>query len=231
MIKWIDEQYLNNLRYYNKGDGLKAIVVYAFMMISGCLQGWLYTTNVSVAILNLSQICIPLIGIVIFMVYFAISKEKIYTIGLNLENIKQSAVLGIIGGVLLLSLQTLFLCMMNGSGVSVILPAGINWIIFPVAAFEEEIIFRGYMQTRLLGLIKKQWLTGVFNALFFLSIHYPVKWVVSGRISFFDLSVVYVISLLALHYFCDLVYKKTNCIWGAVILHTIYNAVGAMIVV
>ncbi|WP_431190405.1 CPBP family glutamic-type intramembrane protease [Blautia wexlerae] len=41
----------------------------------------------------------------------------------------------------------------------------------------------------------------------------------------------YIVSLLALHFFCDAVYKRTNCLWGAVILHIIYNAVGAMIII
>lgn len=168
--------------------------------------------------------------IVIFIGYLTISKEKKDTIGISLNNIKQSIILGIIGGIVLLFLQTFLFCKMNGSEIAILPPVLINWIVFIFAAFEEEIIFRGYIQTRLSGLIKKQWITGIINALFFMSIHYPVRWVVTGRISIFDLSVVYVISLLALHYFCDGVYKKTNCIWGAVILHIIYNAVGAMIV-
>ncbi|MFR0805518.1 CPBP family glutamic-type intramembrane protease [Blautia wexlerae] len=41
----------------------------------------------------------------------------------------------------------------------------------------------------------------------------------------------YIVSLLVLHFFCDAVYKRTNCLWGAVILHIIYNAVGAMIII
>ena len=69
------------------------------------------------------------------------------------------------------------------------------------------------------------------NSVLFLSIHYPVKWVVSGTVSFDVLSAVYIVSLLALHFFCDTIYKRTNCLWGAVILHIIYNVVGAMIII
>ena len=81
------------------------------------------------------------------------------------------------------------------------------------------------------GLIRNQWIVGIINSVLFLSIHYPVKWVVTGKLYFDVLPVEYVISLLALHFFCDAVYKRTNCLWGSVILHIIYNAVGAMIVV
>lgn len=229
-MKWIDEQYLRDLGSYGKIDGIKAITVYVLIMISAFFQGWLYTTDASITILNSVQIWIPLILIVIFIGYLTISKEKKDTIGISFNNIKQSIVLGIIGGIVLLFLRTFLFYKMNGSEISILSPALINWIVFIVAAFEEEIIFRGYIQTRLSGLIKRQWIAGIINALFFLSIHYPVRWVVAGRVSIFDISIVHIISLLALHYFCDGVYKKTNCIWGAVILHIIYNAIGAMIV-
>lgn len=229
-MKWIDEQYLRNLGSYSKIDGIKAIIAYMLIMISTFFQGWLYTTEASVTILNSAQIWIPLILIAFFIGHLTISKERKDTIGISFINIKQSIILGIVGGVVLLLLQTFLFSKMNGSEISILPPTLFNWIVFIVAAFEEEIIFRGYIQTRLSGLIKKQWLTGIINALFFLSIHYPVRWVVAGRVSIFDLSGAYIISLIALHYFCDGVYKKTNCIGGSVILHIIYNAVGAMII-
>lgn len=87
------------------------------------------------------------------------------------------------------------------------------------------------IQTRLSGLINSQWIVGIINSVLFLSIHYPVRWVVSGAVSFDVLSAVYIVSLLAWHFFCDAVYKRTNCLWGVVILHIIYNAVGAMIII
>lgn len=131
---------------------------------------------------------------------------------------------------LLLTIQTV-LFMIQGKSISFTSPQLLNWVIFLFAAFEEEVLFRGYIQTRLSGLINSQWIVGIINSVLFLSIHYPVKWVVSGAVSFDVLSAVYIISLLALHFFCDAVYKRTNCLWGAVILHIIYNAVGAMIII
>lgn len=85
--------------------------------------------------------------------------------------------------------------------------------------------------SRLAGLINSQWITGIINSVFFLSIHYPVRWVVSGIVSIGVLSAVYIVSLFMLHFFCDAVYKRTNCILGAVLLHIIYNAVGAIILI
>lgn len=223
-------QYRNNLEKYEKTDGLKAIVVYCLVMGSAFFHGWLYTTNISIFLLNLSQIGIPLILLILFLCFFRYTKEKISSIGIHTENIKKSIIWGIIGGFLLLAVQTV-LFEAQGKEISFSSFLLVNWIIFFFGAIEEEFLFRGYIQTRLVGLIKSQLLAGCINSVLFLSIHYPVRWVVSGTVSFDVLPAVYIISLLGLHFFCDAVYKRTNCLWGSVLLHIIYNAVGAMIVI
>ena len=81
------------------------------------------------------------------------------------------------------------------------------------------------------GLINSQLVISIINSLLFLLIHYPVRWVVSGIITFHVLSFTYIICLIMLHFICDAVYKRTNCLWGSVVLHIIYNAVGAMILI
>lgn len=229
-MSWVNGQYRSNLQKFKKKDGAKALIVYCFIMCSAFFQGWLYTTNASIIVLNSSQIWIPLILTVVFFFFFYLSKESVRSIGISFDNIWKSIVIGFIGGFLLLAIQTL-LFMIQGKSVSFTSPQLLNWIIFLFAAFEEEVLFRGYIQTRLSGFINSQWIVGIINSILFLSIHYPVKWVVSGAISFDVLSVVYIVSLLALHFFCDAVYKRTNCLWGAVMLHIIYNAVGAMILI
>lgn len=227
-MNWVNVQYKSNLRKYEKKDGMKALVTYCLIMCSAFFQGWLYTTNANVFVLNLSQILIPLVLIAVFFCFFYCSKENIRSIGINSDNIKNSIVFGLTGGFVLLAIQTA-LYIIQGKSVSFINPTLLNWVIFLFAAFEEEILFRGYIQTRLFGLINGQWIVSIINSVLFLSIHYPVRWIVSGAIFINALSAVYIVSLLVLHFFCDAVYKRTNCLWGAFLLHVIYNAVGAMI--
>lgn len=229
-MKWVNEQYKMNLNSFNKVDGIKAIVVYILIMASCFFQGWLYTTDASIALLNSSQIWIPLLLSVMFIGYMTLMKEKLCSIGITIDNFIQSIIYGGFGGCILLVLQAV-LMKLQGGELSIEVPLLMNWIVFIIAAFEEEIIFRGYIQTRLSGLVRRQWVVGIMNAILFLLIHYPVRWVATGVISIFELSSDYVISLLVLHYSCDAVYKKTNCLWGAFVLHFIYNAVGAMIVI
>lgn len=227
-MNWVNVQYKSNLRKYEKKDGMKALVTYCLIMCSAFFQGWLYTTNANVFVLNLSQILIPLVLIAVFFCFFYCSKENIRSIGINSDNIKNSIVFGLAGGFVLLAIRTA-LYIIQGKSVSFINPTLLNWVIFLFAAFEEEILFRGYIQTRLFGLINGQWIVSIINSVLFLSIHYPVRWIVSGAIFINALSAVYIVSLLVLHFFCDAVYKRTNCLWGAFLLHVIYNAVGAMI--
>lgn len=227
-MNWLNEEYKKNLETYEKKDGIKAIILYVMVMALGFFQGWLYTTDVSAAALNGMQIWIPLVFLVLFLCILVFHKVDLDTLGINNNQLLKSMGLGVVGAAILLLLQSLLL-IMQGDKLAFSLPIMATWMIFAIGALEEEFIFRGYIQTRLAGLVKKQWLVGVINAVLFLSIHYPVKWVISGAFSIFSLSWVYVISLLALHFLCDAVYKKTNCIWGAIVLHFLYNAVGAML--
>ena len=124
----------------------------------------------------------------LFLLFYC-SKENIRSIGINSDNIWNSIGLGLAGGFLLLTIQTV-LFMIQGKSISFTSPQLLNWVIFLFAAFEEEVLFRGYIQTRLSGLINSQWIVGIINSVLFLSIHYPVKWVVSGAVSFDVLSII-----------------------------------------
>ena len=59
------------------------IINRCLIMCSAFFQGWLYTTNANVFVLNLSQIWIPLILTAGFFLFFYCSKENIRSIGIN----------------------------------------------------------------------------------------------------------------------------------------------------
>ncbi|HBG7287137.1 TPA: CPBP family intramembrane metalloprotease [Clostridioides difficile] len=130
---------------------------------------------------------------------------------------------GVIGATVLVIFVILTAGIMQGKKVDFQLPTVFMIVTFIVSAISEEIVFRGYIQTRLTGLIKNSVLSSCINAFLFLSTHYPVKWISSGDFSFAILSGFYVICLISLNFSCDLVYRKTNCLWGAWLLHILYN--------
>ncbi|MFR5452819.1 MAG: hypothetical protein ACLTIG_16530 [Roseburia hominis] len=74
-MNWVNVQYKSNLRKYEKKDGMKALVTYCLIMCSAFFQGWLYTTNANIFVLNLSQILIPLVLIAVFFCFFTVVKR------------------------------------------------------------------------------------------------------------------------------------------------------------
>lgn len=119
--------------------------------------------------LNSSQIWIPLILTGVFFYFFFCNKEKTRSIGINSDNIWKSVLLGFAGGFLLFAIQTALFVLQGKSAVFTSFQL-LNWVIFLFVAFEEEVLFRGYIQTRLSGLINRQWIVGIINSVLFLSI-------------------------------------------------------------
>lgn len=83
-MSWVNIQYESNLRKNDKRDGMKALAVYCLIMCSAFFQGWLYTTNANVFVLNLSQIWIPLILTAGFFYSFTVAKRTLEVLELIL---------------------------------------------------------------------------------------------------------------------------------------------------
>lgn len=72
-------------------------------------------------------------------------------------------------------------------------------------------------------------MASVVTSVLFLLSHYVIFWGVSGQISFDSISTTRLVFILLLHFACDAVYQRTNCIWGAVALHFLYNVTSGML--
>lgn len=222
-VKWEkdwDRQYQTLLESYGVKDGVKAISVYVISIGFLVLQGWMLKSNLSVAILTGTQIFFPVLDILLCFLVLWAAREPLSSVGLVSRNLKTSLCWGAAGAVPLAVLAFLV-----QDGISFEKFDLTNISIFMVGAVSEEILFRGYVQPRLHGLFHSSFMESFLNAMFFLAAHYPVRWVSSGEISFTTLSGAYVMLLLLLHFACDLVYKKTGCLWSAIMLHFLYNLV------
>lgn len=234
MIKFMNgnDEYEEMLNKYTLKDGIKALVLFACTMVLITLVGLSYLSNLSAGILTSFQILDSIVEILICFVFVWLSKESLKTIGLTAKNLIKSLVLGIIGTIIL-TLVIIIAGLLKGSiHINNLMsePSIIVISTFVICAIGEEIIFRGYIQTRILGMIKNRPSGIIVSSFLFLIIHYPVKWIVMGSISLTVIPAFYVICLLLLHFLCDYVYKKTNCLWGAVVLHFMYNIFQAMLV-
>ena len=225
---FICREYRENLNTFQVADGIKAILLYAVYIIVLLVQGWTYTTDLSVGVLNKLQIVFPLSLLFIGILFIVLSKNKLCTVGLNTSHFLQSILIGIVLAMALLIAMTMYFIAMGKTSFSINLPALSALGIFAVGAMQEEIIFRGYIQTRLAGIIRQPVICSLCTAFLFLAMHYPTRWVVDG-FSLSTLSLFYVIILIVLHFVCDFAYKKTNCLWGAIILHFLYNVGQSML--
>ena len=88
-MKWVNDDYSHNLRIYEKRDARKAIIVYCLILGSAFFQGWLYTTNLNVYVLNLSQIGIPLLITILFLYFFHNSRENISSRGVLYQALQE----------------------------------------------------------------------------------------------------------------------------------------------
>jgi hypothetical protein len=183
----------------------------------------------SVDILNKLQIAVPLFLLIIGIAFIILSKDKLCTIGLNKTKLLQSLLLGAALAICLLIGMAIYFQVKKGAVIGITYPILSSLGIFIIGAIEEEIIFYGYIQTRLTGIIRQDLLCSFCTALFFLAMHYRIHWVVGG-FSLSSLSLYHVIYLIILHFVCDFVYKKTNCLWGAIVLHLLYNIGQSMLI-
>ena len=82
-IVLISRDYSENLKKFHAIDGIKAIALYGIYILILFVQGFTYTTNLSVDILNKLQIAVPLFLLIIGITFIILSKDKLCNIGLN----------------------------------------------------------------------------------------------------------------------------------------------------
>ena len=206
---------------YSKKDGIKAIILFVIAMIIPCvfdgLPAWTTLSYGAICAIKLIGI---IVGIVVCLLFVITSKQPIKSIGIHKGNLGKTIVWGICGGVILIALKGIFSYCMGWRNINLMVMRLYPLLSFSFGAIQEEIVFRGYIQTRLKGLIKNDALILMIVAIMFLLVHYPVMWMVGGY-----LPLDRVIWLVILSFVCGVVYKKTDNVWSAIIVHLLYNLV------
>lgn len=227
---WTSTDYCSAHAAYDWHDGAKACALYVFTMLALFVQGRLYLSSLSTGILASLNIVRPLVSLVATLAIVWISRERMASIGVTRRCFGESLALGLALGCLL------SLALGVSERIATGLPfAGfgaastISLLTFAVGALEEELCFRGYISTRLTGFFHNALLASIVTSVLFLLSHYVIFWSVSGQISFDSISATRLVFILLLHFACDATYQHTNCIWGAVALHFLYNVTSGML--
>ena len=201
----------------------KALLLYVLWFAVLLFQGFLYTSSLSPVILSGLNMFSPLLGSLLVLLFLRLSKERLSTVGITSRHWKKSLLLGGLLALLFVGGIALYSIVFARKSVTLHPPTLFNIAIFAFGAINEELQFRGYIETRLGAAIPSTVLCSCSTAALFWLAHYPVYWAPLGGVSFAALTAFHIVCLLILHALCDFVFRRTQCLWGAVGLHFLYN--------
>ncbi|SFL98995.1 CPBP family intramembrane glutamic endopeptidase [Halanaerobium salsuginis] len=226
-----DPAYWEQVKKYDKIDALRAFLVWLVAVITYYNVGKYYVrTGDNIG----SYASFSLAFLAIMMVFTR--GENLTTIGFNLKNGFKSIVMGIVLGIVIIvtvnyDFITMFAYGFNSSDFKFLLDNFIYY--FFVVALVDEIVFRGYVQTRLYGLFKNQFAAILAGAILFalLNIPFQLAYTETGfsELGFYftfywrNLAVPF-----GLHILLSLLYKRYNSIYGPIICYTLITWSGTL---
>ncbi|MGG5370976.1 hypothetical protein IGI67_002617 [Enterococcus sp. AZ196] len=210
--------------YRDSSKSLSTVVLFVLICISTYTQGYILTKDLNINILSSINTFWPLLDIAIVTVVLCYFKEIFQSIGLIKDNMVKTIIYGVLSGILILFIYILSYFIVFGESLKGVQVGVSNFSLFTfiLGAISEEIIFRGYIETRLRTFFSKSLLASVGTAILFIFSHYPFHWAVSG-FSLSSLTPFHIYLLAVLHFLCSVVYKESGSLWGAILLHTLYN--------
>lgn len=212
-----DVGYKEDTASYTKADGILALLYYLIFLIVYYCMGRIYLTNH----LYLGIACN--IGLAVLCVIFVLlRKQNIKSVGISLRKAKQAVILGSILGICMVLFNNVIPSVMSGyhfNQVNKVL-YGIFYY-FIIIAFAEEIAFRGYIQTRIYGLIKKDSAAVIIVGIMFSFMHIPFQMALAGSnaLAFIGGNVVWLILLFFWHILFNFLHRKYNNILTNTIFH------------
>lgn len=164
------------------------------------------------------------IMIVTTLLFIKIRKQKLSSIGLCKGKWKQSCLIGLILAVVLFFNNCLSYVIGGADFIEV--KDIFRYVIFYLmVALCEEIVFRGYIGTRLYGLIKNQYIVILVSGILFIIMHFPYRMIAYGM-TIRDLTISnigWLLDLFITHIVLSLIYLKTNSLYGSIIPHWMSN--------
>lgn len=210
---------------YDKIDFLQAVALFIFYCLILFLLGKYYNSFFTISILGYS---LKESAIFIYLSLFAIlflRKQKIESIGLTSKNIWKSSLLGfVIGfGILLSAIISAVNNNLSFRGVNYLI-YGLFFYTFEIALL-EELVFRGFIQTRFVGFFKSKTLGIVTSGILFMLMHIPFQMVIRnmGLIEFISYDIVHLLLTFLYHLLFSFLFFKYNNIMAPTIVHIFLN--------
>src|SRR5574344_1314670 len=190
MIKILESNinYKNEVSSYGKKDGLLALGLFAIVILSYSILG-LMRNNITFINDNIILFgCIfNFILPIVTIGFVKFKKQSLSSVGLYKGKWKISCACGIVLACIYF-FDNCISNLMNGASLISGKSIAIYVVYYLLVAVCEEIVFRGYISTRIYGLIHNRWLAIVFSGLLFVLMHFPYRLIAYGM-SFYDLTI------------------------------------------
>lgn len=216
----IDSQYKEMVSKYTNIDGIASIIFYVLLMGVYYIMGVIYDTK-NIYLGNQINIILS----VICIIYVLFRGQKLSSIGFNKKNFGKSLIMGLVAGGIVLIIQ-LLPGVMSGrqfNPVSKLMPSFIYYLI--IIGLTEEIIFRGFIQTRVYGIVKKPIRAVLLTAFMFMIMHIPFQ-MGAAHMGFFEYisnNFITLIFTFGWHVIFNFMYSKYNSIVAPTVFHAIMN--------
>lgn len=157
----------------------------------------------------------------ITIIFVKINKRSVETIGLKSgNNVLSITIGGIFSGIFLFN--NCISHLLSGSSLIPIRKILLYLVFYFMVAVCEELVFRGYIGTRMHSLVKHKSLAVILSGILFVFMHYPYRMMAYGMtLSDFFGNTRWIIDLFITHVVLSLIYMNTNSLYGAVIPHWI----------
>ena len=230
----------DSVKDYNKVDGILAIAYFLYILLFTVLFGFLvFRTNYVGKLTNLSGISSKAAFEVVFYIPVALieagpvfiilkcRKQSLNSIGVKKDKIIKSILLGVLFSIPPI-LSTLHQMSFERFSSSVNFSNAL-WTFFYnffEIAFVEEIIFRGFIQTRIQGLIRSKWTSIFLVGIMFSLLHIPfhmIEYNLSFSNYFTSSNVSFLLLGFLMHIYFVYAYTRDNNILAPVVAHAIVD--------
>lgn len=215
-----DESYQKEVSRYGIIDGMIAIALYLVLMTLYYGMG-LYQAKTNIYLGD--PVSLFLIALCILIVI--LRKDGIKSLGFRKKYAKKSIIMGLILGILIV-LGNVAVGITNGNTfapVGTILLKFFYYLI--IISLTEEVIFRGYIQSRIFGLVHNNALATILVAIMFVLSHIPYHLSVSkmNLVQFCQSNALWFVSVFILHLVFTYLYRKYNSIFASTIVHALMD--------
>lgn len=233
------------IKDYGAKDGLISIIYYVYDMILIYLFALLmFKTNVYKdfgTYLNLRNeqlykfifyFPLAIIQVAPIFIYIKIKNHSVRSLGLKTNRNIKSIILGILFSIPF-TLPTIFYAIMHQAHfISMQVMIWLFLYLFIEIAFVEELSFRGFLQTRIQGLIKKKWLSIIIVGIMFGLMHIPFQMFRSNMplTQFIVTDSVHLITTCVIHIYLVYLYTRDNNIISSTVAHTLIDFIPSIFI-